>query len=217
MWALYRSFPNESIARIRYLIVIARLASKLTVNGPSVALCSDLLFAMFSVIRLLATLVVLTLISTPLFSAPRFTEFMASNNKTLLDEDDDASDWIEIFNPDLTPIDPGGYYLTDDAANLTKWQFPSPTSLNSPTFLVVFASDKNRTVSGSQLHTNFKLSADGEYLALVIPDAIWTDSGLILHSEEHNGDGTITLTYRSANPVEILPDDGFFRVVAEQR
>jgi hypothetical protein len=170
MWALYRSFPNESIARIRYLIVIARLASRLTVNDPSVALCFDLLFAMFSVIRLLATLVVLTLISTPLFSVPRFTEFMASNNKTLLDEDDDASDWIEIFNPDLTSIDLGGYYLTDDAANLTKWQFPSQTSLNSRAFLVVFASDKNRTVSGSQLHTNFKLSADGEYLALVAPD-----------------------------------------------
>jgi hypothetical protein len=217
MWALYRSFPNESIARIRYLIIIARLASRLTVNDPSVTLRFDLLLAMFSAIRLIGTFVVLTLISTPLFSAPRITEFMASNDETLLDEDDEASDWIEIFNPDLTPLDLGGYYLTDDAANLTKWQFPSPTSLNSPTFLVVFASDKNRTVSGSQLHTNFKLSADGEYLALVIPDAIWTDSGLILHSEEHNGDGTITLTYRSANPVEILPDDGFFRVVAEQR
>ncbi len=27
------------------------------------------------------------------------SEFMASNSKTLLDENDDSSDWIEIYNP----------------------------------------------------------------------------------------------------------------------
>ena len=125
---------------------------------------------MLPALRLIRFALVLSLLTTPLFSAPRITEFMASNDETLLDEDDEASDWIEIFNPDLTPLDLGGYYLTDDAAYLTKWQFPSPTSLNSRAFLVVFASSKNRTVPGSQLHTNFKLSSDGEYLALVAPD-----------------------------------------------
>ena len=36
--------------------------------------------------------------------------------------------------------------------------------------LVVFASDKNRAVAGQQLHTNFKLDADGDYLGLTRPD-----------------------------------------------
>ncbi len=118
----------------------------------------------------LATLVV-TLLAAPLISAaPLITEFMASNSSTLNDEDGDSSDWIEFFNPDGTAVDLGGYYLTDDATNLTKWQFPTPTSLAPSTFLVVFASDKDRAVSGSQLHTNFKLTSNGEYLALVDPD-----------------------------------------------
>ena len=36
----------------------------------------------------------------------------------------------------------------------------------------MFASGKNRRTPGLPLHTNFRLSADGEYLALVMPDGI---------------------------------------------
>ena len=38
--------------------------------------------------------------------------------------------------------------------------------------MVVFASNKNRRVAGAPLHTNFKLSGSGEYLALVMPDGV---------------------------------------------
>ena len=104
------------------------------------------------------------------FAAPMITEFQADNSSTLNDEDGDSSDWIEIFNPDATDYDLSGCYLTDDAANLTKWQFPSVTNLEASKFLVVFASDKDRTTAGSELHTNFKVSSGGEYLALVADD-----------------------------------------------
>ncbi|RLE16996.1 MAG: hypothetical protein DRJ50_14565, partial [Actinobacteria bacterium] len=97
------------------------------------------------------------------------TEFMALNDGTLIDEDSGYSDWIEIYNPCLPSVDLGGWYLTDDALNLTKWQFPSQ-SLERGEFLLVFASGKDRAVAGSQLHANFKLDSDGEYLALVKPD-----------------------------------------------
>ncbi|NQU24531.1 MAG: lamin tail domain-containing protein, partial [Candidatus Nealsonbacteria bacterium] len=89
------------------------------------------------------------------------------NNHTLADEDGDFSDWIEIHNPAATPIDLDGWYLTDKADNLTKWQFPSRI-IEPGGHLVVFASDEDRI--GAELHTNFKLSSDGEYLALVEPD-----------------------------------------------
>ncbi|HNQ88603.1 MAG TPA: CotH kinase family protein [Verrucomicrobiota bacterium] len=94
------------------------------------------------------------------------SEFMASNSTGLKDEDGAASDWIEIYNAGSAVVDLGGWYLTDDPDLLTKWQFP-PTPLGAHRFLVVFASDKDRRVSGAPLHTNFKLSAEGEYLALV--------------------------------------------------
>ena len=36
-------------------------------------------------------------------------------------------------------------------------------------YLVVFASEKNRTNVTGRLHTNFKLGNEGEFLALVTP------------------------------------------------
>lgn len=106
----------------------------------------------------------------------RINEFVAQNAGPVADEDGDEADWIEIKNTGSTPNDLGGFYLTDDPANLTKWQFPS-TAMNADEFLLIFASDKDRALSGAELHTNFKLSSGGEYLALVEPD------GLTVHDE----------------------------------
>ena len=99
------------------------------------------------------------------------SEFMASNHGTLLDEDGDTSDWIEIFNSGTNNVNLGGWFLTDDAANLNKWMFPA-TNLPPNTFLIVFASGKDRAVAGAPLHTSFNLSSSGEYLALVHPDGL---------------------------------------------
>ena len=96
------------------------------------------------------------------------SEFMADNSTGLRDENLEYSDWIEIHNPTAAAINLDGYYLTDDEGLLTKWRLPAVT-LAANGYRVVFASDKNRT-TGAQLHTNFKLDADGEYLALVQPD-----------------------------------------------
>ena len=103
--------------------------------------------------------------------SPRVTELMADNESSIADEDGDFSDWIEIHNPDTTPADLSGWYLTDDDDDLTKWKFPA-VSIQPGGFLVVFASAKDRRIAGSRLHTNFQLSSDGEYLGLVAGDGL---------------------------------------------
>jgi hypothetical protein len=97
------------------------------------------------------------------------SEFLASNNGGLRDEDGDAPDWIEIFNSAPTNVNMNGWFLTDNAGSLSKWRFPS-TNIAPNGFLIVFASGKNRAVAGATLHANFQLNAGGEYLALVHPD-----------------------------------------------
>src|SRR5688572_30623476 len=99
------------------------------------------------------------------------SEFVASNSNGLRDEDNDFSDWIEIFNGGTNTVNLDGWFLTDTAGNLTRWRFPA-TNLPPNGFLVVFASSKNRAVPGAPLHANFSLSAGGEYLALVRPDGV---------------------------------------------
>ncbi|MCO6045861.1 CotH kinase family protein [Aeoliella sp. ICT_H6.2] len=103
-------------------------------------------------------------------AALRITEIMASNDNTLEDYQGDSSDWLEIYNPSASTVDLGGLYLTDDVQELTKWQFPVGTTIEPFGFQLVFASDKDTLAPNGELHTNFKLSADGEYLGLVDAD-----------------------------------------------
>ena len=110
-----------------------------------------------------------TLAPAPFSSEVEIREFLAFNKTAILDQDGDSSDFLELCNNSLGVIDLGGWYLTDDAKQLTKWSFP-PTPLEPGERLVVFASKKDRSVAGAELHTNFQLSGDGEFLALVKPD-----------------------------------------------
>lgn len=102
---------------------------------------------------------------------PIISEFMAANTATLADEDGMYADWIELHNPDPVAVNLAGWYLSDSASNRTKWQFPAVT-LQPGGYLVVFASNKNRTNAGAALHTNFALGASGEYLGLIQPDGL---------------------------------------------
>ncbi|MEN8773562.1 MAG: CotH kinase family protein [Akkermansiaceae bacterium] len=96
------------------------------------------------------------------------SEFLASNQNGLLDEDGDSSDWIEIHNPGSGEINLSGWTLTDDRSNSTKWSFPDIT-ISPNQYIIAFASGKDRSIPDQQLHTNFKLSSSGEYLALISP------------------------------------------------
>src|SRR5262245_4694723 len=83
------------------------------------------------------------LTATLLAQDVRITEFLASNPGGLLDEDGDASDWLELQNFEANAVNLEGWFLTDDRANLTLWRFPS-TPLGAGARIVVFASGKNR-------------------------------------------------------------------------
>ena len=97
------------------------------------------------------------------------SEIMAVNRSTLLDEDGDTPDWIELYNTTDRTVSLNGWHLTDQASNLALWTFPN-VSIASHGYLVVFASLKDRTNNIARLHTNFALDEAGEYLALVRND-----------------------------------------------
>lgn len=115
---------------------------------------------------------------TCLFGAPMISEFVASNDSGLKDEDGEFSDWIEIYNPDAAPINLDGFAITDDAGKLDRWEFPDVT-IEAGEYLIVFASNKNRTDPTGELHANFKLAASGGYLALAGPSGVVSEFGPI--------------------------------------
>ncbi|MFK7785556.1 MAG: lamin tail domain-containing protein, partial [Crocinitomicaceae bacterium] len=92
-------------------------------------------------------------------------ELMSVNGSTYADEDGDFSDWVELYNPTLTTINLENFTLSDGFSQLEKWSFPA-TSIPAGEYLVIFLSGKDRSISGSELHTNFKLKSTGEYIIL---------------------------------------------------
>jgi len=79
------------------------------------------------------------------------------------------SDWIELRNTGGTAVDLTGWSLTDDSDKPRKWYFPNGTSIAPNGYLVAMCTgyDVGPADGATYVHTNFKLSADGEYLALV--------------------------------------------------
>jgi len=122
-------------------------------------------------LSLLITLTLISVVSATASAAIVISEFMAANDTVLLDEDGDAEDWIELHNNGSTAVNLNNWHLTDDDGDLSAWTFPS-TTLQADEYLVIFASGKDRAVGNSELHTNFKLKASGEYLALVLPGGV---------------------------------------------
>ncbi len=128
---------EERVQRVeRYILIVVTMAMLLAVT-PRLAMAGDLWIS----------------------------EFMAVNKTTVTDADGEYTDWIEIHNASASPVNLGGYHLTDDIEEPQRWTFPS-IELSGGGYLLVFASGKDRTDPAGELHTNFKLSGGGEYLAL---------------------------------------------------
>lgn len=101
-------------------------------------------------------------IPTPPSNGLVINEFMASNASTVVDQDFELDDWIEIYNNSASPVNLDNFYLTDEFGNPYKWDLPD-TTIGGNQYLIVWA-DKDENQAG--LHTNFKLSSYGEKLML---------------------------------------------------
>lgn len=123
----------------------------------------------FSTLPRALCLLILSISGLSTRANPIISEFMADNVTTIKDDDNAYSDWIEIHNPTAAAINLNQWCLTDTATNLTKWRFPAVT-IQPGDFIIVWASGLNRINPAAALHTNFSLAANGEYLALVMPN-----------------------------------------------
>lgn len=94
-------------------------------------------------------------------------EILPKNSQNGSDQDGEFDDWIELYNPANVEQDISGYYLSDSKKDPTKWQFPEGTIIGKNGYLIVWC-DEDSLQAG--LHTNYKLSADGENVVLLDPD-----------------------------------------------
>ena len=108
-------------------------------------------------------------------------EFLASNttiNPEMVDFDD-YSDWIELYNPENSPIVLNDFFISDNSNEPLKWKIPNATTIDAHGFLILWADDFNEIPGENYIrpywpwddfttvnfHTNFKLSSNGRNLS----------------------------------------------------
>ena len=136
------------------------------------------------------------------FHSVHIHEVLYRNEHSILDEDGDRSDFVELYNGGEAAVDLGGWYLSDSPEKMTKWALPK-MQLDPGAYLVIFLSGKNR--DGGELHASFSLHA-GETLMLYDSVNRRYDSLLIPETEENvsigrDQDGAIVY-YSHPTPME---------------
>jgi len=111
-------------------------------------------------------------------------EFMASNYSTIWYGDYVFADWIEIYNASSDTVDLAGYYLSDNASNLTKHKINIGSDLTKipPKSFKLFWADGDTDLGA--LHLSFSLSKSGEFISLTAPDGITVLDSLSFDEQE---------------------------------
>ena len=91
-------------------------------------------------------------------------EIMAVNDSTIFDEFGEFDDWVELYNASDKKVDLVGLYLTDNVKN-TPLLWPLPNISIGPYEKLIVWCDKDN--EQGQFHANFKLSGDGDEIAIV--------------------------------------------------
>jgi len=94
-------------------------------------------------------------------------EVMADPLTGLRDEDDELSDWVEIYNTTSSPVRLENYALSDNEGKPLKWRFPKDAVIPGNGYYVVFCSGKDKIEASTGVpHTNFRISAEMETIIL---------------------------------------------------
>lgn len=106
-------------------------------------------------------------------------EWMPGNLRILIDPADrEFEDWFELYNRGTTTIDLTGYFISDETTNSTKFKIPFGYTIPPNGFMLVWADEETgQNVSTNiDLHVNFKLSKDGDTIAIFTPNGALLDS-----------------------------------------
>ncbi|MEI6851590.1 MAG: CotH kinase family protein [Bacteroidota bacterium] len=71
-------------------------------------------------------------------------EVCSSNSSVLMDEDGDYPDWIELYNTSNSTFQLGGFKISDNVSQPDKWVFPTGVNMPANSYLIIFASGKDR-------------------------------------------------------------------------
>ena len=125
------------------------------------------------------------------FTTPVKVNEICASNSIYVNEYFEKNDWIELYNTTGKDFDIAGMYISDNINKPLKYQIPTDGIVNTiikPHGHMVIWADKLEPLS--QLHTSFKLGAEGGEVVLTSADQTWCDT---LVYAAHNGDFSVGL------------------------
>ncbi len=136
-------------------------------------------------------------------STPVKINEVSASNSIYINDHFKKNDWIELYNTTDEAIDVAGMYVSDNLQKPQKWQIPTNdvatrTIIDPHGYLIIWA-DKLAPIS--QLHSSFKLAAEGGEVLLTATDASWCDT---LCYTMHNGDQSVGLYPDGGSTVYIM-------------
>jgi hypothetical protein len=97
-------------------------------------------------------------------------EWMSSNTHTIRNPLTDQFDpWFELYNPNTVAVDLSGWSIANSQTGARPYVVPQGYTIPAGGFVVVWADGLDRT-NAPELHVNFKLSNNGDNIALFAAD-----------------------------------------------
>jgi hypothetical protein len=135
------------------------------------------------------------------FSQLKINEGCNKNYQSLLDENEDTPDWIELYNSGSSSINLSNYFLSDNIASPQQWQLPN-ANLAPGEYQTVFCSGKNRigsTPFSSVLNQTAFNPVNGWNLHTLTTPFIW------------DGVSNVVLNVCSYNSTQYTSNSSFFQ------
>lgn len=140
-------------------------------------------------------------------------EVMCSNGVYTNEE---AYDWVELYNNGKKTVDLSGCYLSDSQKNVTQWAFPAKTTLKAGGYLLVYCTGEEMSPGSKGVYyANFKLSASGDKVLLTDKDGETRLSSLVIPPQYGNvswgvpAKGDSYLYFAEATPGKKNPAVGY--------
>jgi hypothetical protein len=106
--------------------------------------------------KLLSFSLLLLLLNTSILGQIVINEYSGANISNSTDGFGQNEDWVELYNQSGADVDISGWFLSDKAGNIGKFQIQTGT-VPANGYTMVYCSGRGIT-AGSDIHTNFKLT-----------------------------------------------------------
>jgi len=116
-------------------------------------------------------LLLLLFVSLEAYSQIVINEVVSSNSSSFKDDQGLYPDCIELYNAGDETVDLQAWSLSDKRENSVKYKIAESVVVEPGGYVVFFADN-----GSAARHTNFKLSASGQFIGISDPNGVWVDS-----------------------------------------